>query len=71
MKKAIYVEQQLVITLWFLGTPAKYRTVSHLFSVARSTVCEIVKNTCKVITENLMSIIIKFLSCSQLQQAAD
>ena len=39
MRKTISVEQQLVVTLWFLGTPAEYRTVSHLFGVARSTVC--------------------------------
>ena len=45
MRKAISVERQLAITLWFLATPAEYRTVSHLFGVARSTICEIVNNT--------------------------
>ena len=48
-RRAISVEQRLAITLWCLATPCEYRTVSHLFGVARSTVCEIVQDTCRAI----------------------
>ena len=42
LRKAISVEQRVAITLWCLATPCEYRTVAHLFGVARSTVCTIV-----------------------------
>jgi len=45
MHRAISVHQRVAITLWCLATPAKYRTISHLLSVARSSVCEIVHET--------------------------
>ena len=41
-------------------TPCEYRTVAHLFGVARSTVCEIVQETCGAIVNNLMPTYIKF-----------
>ena len=41
MRKAITVEQRLAVTIWFLATPCEYRTIAHLFGIARSTVCEI------------------------------
>ena len=43
---AVSVEQRVAITVWCLATPCEYRTVAHLFGVARSTVCEIVQDTC-------------------------
>lgn len=39
MRKAIEVEKRVGLTLWFLATGADYRTISHLFGVAKSTVC--------------------------------
>ena len=36
------VERRVAITLWTLSTPGDYRTIGHLFGVARSTVCVIV-----------------------------
>ena len=48
-RTAISLEQRVAITVWCLATPCKYRTVAHLFGVARSTVCEIVQDTCRAI----------------------
>ena len=48
-RQAISVEQRVGITLWFLATPAEYRTIGHLFGVARCTVCVIVKEVCEAI----------------------
>ena len=49
MRKAICVEKRVAITLWYLATPSEYRTIGHLFGVARSTVCSIVHETVKAI----------------------
>ena len=41
-RKALTVEKRVAITLWCLAQPCEYRTVAHIFGVARSTVCTIV-----------------------------
>ena len=56
----ICVEKRLAITLWCLATCAEYRTIGHLFGVARCTVCVIVHNTCAAIVAVLQSDYIKF-----------
>ena len=48
-RKSISVETRVAVTLWFLTTPAEYRTNSHLFGIGRSTVCCIVHHTVKAI----------------------
>lgn len=71
MRRSISVEQRVAITLWCLATPAEYRTVAHLFSVARSTVCAIVHETCKTIVTELLTTYIKFPSGNQLDRVID
>ena len=58
--KAISLKKRVAITLWVLATTVEYRTVGHLFGVARCTVCCIVKDTCKAIISVLLSKYIKF-----------
>ena len=55
MRRCISVDQRVAITLWCLATPAEYRTVAHLFGVARSTVCEIVHEICNAIVSTLLN----------------
>ena len=62
------VEKHAAITLWVLASSAEYRTVSHLFGVGRSTVCEIVHETCQAIVDNLLPQYIHFPSLDQQQQ---
>jgi len=45
MRKSISVEMGVAVTLWFLATPAEYRTISHLFGIGQSTVCCFVHKT--------------------------
>lgn len=60
MRQAIKVEHRVAITLWCLATCAEYRSIGHLFGVARSTVCVIVHNTCSAIVDVLLSRYIQF-----------
>ena len=48
------VKARVAITIWRLGTNIEYRTIAALFGLGRSTVCEIVLDTCEVITDHLM-----------------
>lgn len=68
MRTAISVKQRVAVTLWFLATPAEYRTIAHLFGIARSTVCEIVHETCKAIVDCLLKQYIQFPSGTKLDE---
>ena len=59
-RKAISLKKRVAITIWVLATTVEYRTVGHLFGVARCTVCCIVKDTCKAIITVVLSKYIKF-----------
>ena len=52
-RKAISVRERVAITLYRLADTASYRTVSNLFGVGKSTVCEIVLEVCSSIVEVL------------------
>ena len=71
LRKAISVKKRVAITLWTLASSAEYRTVSHLFGVGRSTVCEIVHETCRAIVDHLLPKYICFPPCDQQQQYVD
>ena len=60
MRCCISVQKHVAITLWCLATPAEYQTVGHLFGVSRSSVCEIVHETCSAIVSVLLKTYIKF-----------
>ena len=60
MRRPVSVERRIAITLWILATPSEYRSVSHLFGLARCTVCLIVHETCKAIIQKFKSVYISF-----------
>ena len=60
MRASISVEHRVAITPWCLATCAEYRTIGHLFGVARCTVCVIVHDTCAAIVNVLQSQYIQF-----------
>ena len=68
LRRALSVERRVAVTLWCLATPTEYRTIAHLFGIARSTVCEIVHETCQCIIDILMVDYIKFPSGDRLNQ---
>ena len=59
-RKAISVEKRVAVTLWCLATCAEYRTIGHLFGIARCTVCVIVHQTVDAIVKTLLRSYIKF-----------
>ena len=50
----------MAIALWCLATCREYRTIGHLFGVARCTVCVIVHQTCSAIVDTLLTRYIQF-----------
>ena len=66
LRRAVSVEKRIAVTLWCLATSAEYRTISHLFGIGRSTVCEIVQETCKSIVKYLQPQYIRFPSGGQV-----
>lgn len=71
MRRSVSVERRVAITLWCLATPTEYRTIGHLFGVARSTVCEIVHETCGAIVRILQRQYIKFPTGAELDAIVD
>lgn len=71
LRRAICVEHRVAITLWCLATCAEYRTIGHLFGVARCTVCVIVHDTCKAIVKVLLSTYIKFPKGEHLRKVVE
>ena len=59
------------MTLWCLATPCEYRTISHLFGIVRSTVCEIVQETCQLIVKTLFGKYIQFPTGDKLNELVD
>ena len=71
LQKALSVERRVAVTLWCLATPTEYRTIAHLFGIARSTVCEIVHETCHCIVDVLMKDYINFPNGDRLDRVVD
>ena len=66
-RKCISVRKRVAISLWRLTTNCEYRTIGHLFGVARCTACIIVNETCKFITQELLARYITFPSGERLR----
>lgn len=67
-RKAICVQHRVAITLWCLATCGEYRTIGHLFGIARCTVCVIVHDTCTAIVTTMMSQYITFPKGDDLKE---
>ena len=65
-RKVIPVEERVAVTLWYLATPRKYRTIAYLFGIARCIVCIIERDVCKVIVDVLSLLYIRFHTGNEL-----
>ena len=71
MRKALAVEKRVAITLWFLATGGDYRTIGHLFGVAKSTVCVVAKEVCESIVTVLRPKYIEIPSGGALKKVVE
>lgn len=71
MRRCVSLERRVAITLWVLATTAEYRTVGHLFGVARNTVSVIVHETCIAIVKVLLPKYIQFPSGNGLKEVME
>ena len=71
MRRPVSVERRVAILLWILATSSEYHTVSHLFGLARCTVCVIVYETCRAIVQNLQSVYISFPTSESLKTVVE
>ena len=68
MRPSITTERRVAITLWVLATTGEYRSVAHLFGVARCTVCKIVNETCEAIVQKLLPLYVRFPTGDSLKE---
>ena len=54
LRAPISVPERVAVTIWRLATNIEYRTLSELFGIGRSTVGEIVNETCDAICKHLL-----------------
>ena len=54
LRETISLDQRVSVTIWKLATNVDYRTLSDLFGIGKSTVCEIVNETCWQIVLQLL-----------------
>ena len=60
MRKPVSVEKQVAATLYYLSDEGRYRKVANAFGLGKSTVSEIVRRVCAVISIVLGPKYIKF-----------
>ena len=71
MRRAIPVEKQVAMTLWFMVTGADYRTIGHLFGVSKSSVCLVTKEVCCCIVSQLLHQFVRFPTGSALTEVVE
>ena len=57
--QAVTVEKWVAMALWRLATNGDYRLISHLFGVAKGTVCVVVNEVCRAIVKVLFNKYVK------------
>ena len=71
LRETVGVDKRIAITLWRLATNIEYRSIAQLFGLGRSTVCTIVLETCKVITEFLLPKFVKMPQDESCKEVID
>lgn len=62
------VDKQIAVTIWHLATNIEYRTIAALFGIGISTVCTIVCNTTRAITQHLLPQYVQMPSRGRLRE---
>ena len=67
-REPVSVQVRVAVTVWRLATNTEYRTIAALFGLDRSTVCEIVLETCQMIALHLLP---RYIAVPQNQRLQD
>ena len=67
----ILVDQKIAVTMWRLATIVEYWTISALFGIGISTVCDIVHRTCRVMAEHMLPNYVKKPSEERMKEIID
>ena len=67
LRQCVSTEHRVAITLRVLATTCEYRSVAHLFGVARNTVSVIGQETCAAIVECLQPVYVQFPTEDELK----
>ena len=67
----VSVEERVAVTIWKLATTVEYRTLAALFGLGRSTVGQIIVDTCAAITEHLLPRFVKIPDVPQQKGIVD
>ena len=60
MRKAIPVEQQVALTIWFLSIGSDFRIIGYLFGILKPIVCLVTREVCQAIVTVLLPKYIQF-----------
>ena len=71
LRYLISVKIRIAINIWKLSTNIEYRTLSELFGIGRSTVREIVHDTCQHIVMNLLPKYVKVPKGDRLKELVE
>ena len=71
MRSPVSVEEKVAVTVWKLATNVEYRTLASVFGLGRSTVGEIVLETCEVMTKTLLPRYVYIPQDSRLREVVD
>jgi len=66
MRRPVSVQRH--VGFWPHLQPSEYRTIAHLFGIARCTVCVVVKETCEAIVQKLVPLYIRFSAGENLNE---
>ena len=70
-RETISVEARVAVTIWRLATNIEYHTLAALFGLGRSTVGEIVLDTCRTMVCHLMPRYVRIPSDASLREIID
>ncbi|KAM4030026.1 uncharacterized protein ACNLHF_022055 [Anomaloglossus baeobatrachus] len=70
-RRSISPEQRLVVTLRYLSTGESFTSLHYQFRLGVSTVCELVRETCEVISEKLQPLVLPQPTSAQWLEIAD
>ena len=70
-REPVSVEARVAVTIWKLGTNVEHRTIAALFGLGRSTVGEIILDTCDTIACKLMPQFIRIPEGAEIQNVVN